>query len=580
MTDYLDCYTRVSTTDQTKGFSLDTQSNIGEKIAHDKGLKFRLRDEGGRSSIRFRPVLEDLKDDIEKGLVRHLWVYDRSRLFRDETDSSLFRKDYLDKFGIQFYEGELGNLVNFDSLEEKLSYDIISKLQQYENEKRSHKSKQGKRHLLRQGLDNRWYGGTVLFGYKSENGVLSIDEEESQWIVWMFNAVLDGLTTMDIKNELDRNGIVPPRTKSGLWNLGSINKILANRSYIGERSFYDKELDETFTYSIDPIISRPTFLRVRKEVERRQKLQDNNKKHVTLFGDYLECECGQKYGSEIKKGTRRNGQEYNTKVYYCLSRNRSWKNGTKSSCLNTRSMNIPLTDQYLLDHIQTVVSNSHLLKERFKTDVLTTKFSRDKDLESQEKRLSDKCKKLVRRQEQTYENIIVLETDLLQKRTEKKIAQGILNRLRDELDNLKEEVTKTELEIEGLSEERVWLDWVQKFGEDLQHKMSDPENHASWVKGLIDKIVVKTAMGEDRDGNRKQVGHKFDVYFKMKVVRDKLAYLDPDNKGLGYGVREGRSKSSSKVVNLSRSRGKKKDLSDLSKYNHRSELIGDSGVST
>jgi len=172
----------------------------------------------------------------------------------------------------------------------------------------------------------------------------------------------------------------------------------------------------------------------------------------------------------------------------------------------------------------------------------------------------------------------VLETDLLQKRTEKKIAQGILNRLRDELDNLKEEVTKTELEIEGLSEERVWLDWVQKFGEDLQYKMSDPENHASWVKGLIDKIVVKTAMGEDRDGNRKQVGHKFNVYFKMKVVRDKLAYLDPDNKGLGYEVREGRSKSSSKVVNLSRSRGKKKDLSDRFKYNHRSETLGDRGV--
>jgi len=116
---------RVSTTEQTKGFSLDTQTKIGKQIAVEKGLKFRLRDEGGRSSIRLRPVLEELKDDIARGLVKHLWVYDRSRLFRDETDSSLFRKDYLDKFGVQFYEGELGNLVNFDSLEEKLSYDII-----------------------------------------------------------------------------------------------------------------------------------------------------------------------------------------------------------------------------------------------------------------------------------------------------------------------------------------------------------------------------------------------------------------------------------------------------------------------
>jgi DNA invertase Pin-like site-specific DNA recombinase len=189
-----------------------------------------------------------MKDDIEIGLVKHLWVYDRSRFFRDDTDSSIFRKDYLDKFGVQFYEGELGNLVNFDSLEEKLSYDIISKLQQYENEKRSHKSKQGKRHLLRQGLDNRWYGGSVFFRYKSENGILSIYEEQSKWVVWMFSAVLDGVSSIDTKGELDRNGVTPPRTKSGLWNLGTINKILRNRSYVGEKIFYDKELGETFSY--------------------------------------------------------------------------------------------------------------------------------------------------------------------------------------------------------------------------------------------------------------------------------------------------------------------------------------------
>ena len=576
MTDFLDCYTRVSTTDQTKGFSLDTQSKIGEKIAVEKGLKFRLCDEGGRSSIRFRPVLEDLKDNIERGLVKHLWVYDRSRLFRDETDSSLFRKDYLDKFGVQFYEGELGNLVNFDSLEEKLSYDIISKLQQYENEKRSHKSKQGKRHLLRQGLDNRWYGGSVLFGYKSENGILSIDDDMSKWVVWIFNAILDGVTTTEIKNELDRKGVTPPRTRSGLWNLGTIQKILANRSYIGERSFYDKELDETFTYSIDPLISRSTFLKVRKEIDKRQKLKDNNKKHFTLFGDYMECECGQKYGSEIKKGKRKTGEEYNTQIYYCPSKNRRWKYGQKSNCPNTRSMNIPKTDEYLLDHIQTIVSNSHLLKERFKTDVLSTKFERDKDLTKQEKRLSAKCKTLVRRQEQTYENIIVMETDLLQERSEKKITQGILKRLREELGTLRDEVTKTELEIEGLSEERVWLDWVEKYGEDLEYKMNDKENRSSWIKGLIDTIVVKSRTGEDRDGNPKQVGHKFDVYFKMPVVKDKLSYINPDNKSLGYEIKEGRSKSSSKVVNLSMGRGKKKDLSDPIKNNHRSKSLGDS----
>ena len=241
-------------------------------------------------------------------------------------------------------------------------------------------------------------------------------------------------------------------------------------------------------------------------------------------------------------------------------------------------MNIPKTDKYLLEHIQSVVSNSHLLKERFKNDVLSSKFDKDKDLTKQETKLEEKCKSLVRRQEQTYENIILMETDLVQGRREKKITQGILTRLRTELDSLKDEVTKTELEIENLSSERVWLDWVNKFGEDLKYKMTDKKNQSSWIKGLIDRIVVNVKDGHDRDGNVKQVGHRFDVFFRMKVVKDKLTYIDPDNKGLGYNVTKGRRKSSSGIVNLTKGRGKKKVPDDPSTYNHGSETLGDGGV--
>ena len=474
---------------------------------------------------------------------------------------------------MKFYEGELGNFCNFDSLEEKLSYDIISQLQQYENEKRSHKSKQGKRHLLRQGLDNRWYGGSVLFGYDSKEGVLSVNEKQSKWVLFMFNSILDGKSTMQIKTKLDRNGVVAPRTKTGLWNVGTIQKILANRSYIGEREFYDKELDGTFTYSVTPIISRSTFFKVRNEIERRHKLQDNNKKHFTLFGDFMECGCGQRIGSEIKRGTRKNGTKFNTQVYYCQSKSRKWKYGVKSNCTNVRSMNIGKTNECLLDHIQMVVSDSHILKERFKTDVLSSKFDKDKDLSKQETRLEEKCKKLLKRQEQTYDNIIIMETDLVQGRREEKVTKGILKRLREELQTLKDELTKTELEIENLSDAREWLDWVTKFGEDLKLKMSDKTNQVEWLNGLIDKIIVRVQSGSDRDGNIVQIGHKFDVFFKMKVVKDKFSYTDPDNKSLGYEIKEGYNKSALGGVNLSQGRGKKKVLNEQIRFNHSSKTL-------
>ena len=592
MSKFLDCYFRVSTQEQTKGQSLDTQQDYGEKIEKKLGLNFRPRNEGAKSSTRgFRPQLEEIKEDIEKGIVKHLWVFDRSRLFRDETDSVLFRRNYLEKFNVSFYEGETGNLCNFDSLEEKLTYDIVSKLQQYENEKRSHKSKQGKRHLLKQGVKNRHFGGTVQFGYKSDSGVLSVHPEESKWILFMFNSIVEGKSTMEIKKILDTDGksegIEPRRTRSNTWNIGTIESILRNKSYVGEKEFYDKELDTNFQYSITPIITRSLFSNVRKEMDKRQKVQDNNKKHFSLYDEFMFCECGQKIGSRVIK--RSSG--YDTHCYYCVSKNRIWTSGQKSNCSNSKSLSMEMTDEYLNNKIADVVKKSNILKDKFKFDVLSKKFEKDKDIKEKEKNLEEKCKKLLNRQEQTYENIISMETDLVQGRREEKITKGILKSLNDELETLKSELKKTELEIDDLSEEKVWLNWLEKYGEYLETRIADKsENQKEWLKGVIENIIVHPDFGIDRNGNETQVGHKFEVYFKMNVVKDKFNWIDANNKKLGYTIEKGRKKLTTEIVDLKNYRGKKKLLNqgkkkDLKKNNGvgvkldvRSDLFHNSGI--
>ena len=87
-TNYLDCYIRVSTTQQkTDGHSLEFQEHLGLSIAEKLGLTVRLRNEGSQSStIGYRDVLEELKEDISKGRVTNIWTQDRSRMFRDQID--------------------------------------------------------------------------------------------------------------------------------------------------------------------------------------------------------------------------------------------------------------------------------------------------------------------------------------------------------------------------------------------------------------------------------------------------------------------------------------------------------------
>ena len=109
MTEYFDVYIRVSTQEQTKGFSLDTQEEVGRKIAQEKGLKIRLRNEGGRSStIHYRPVLEELK-------IKSLF-FTYTSIFQNKPDMleiyRYFRINYFDT--INSYSGNARDIKKAD----------------------------------------------------------------------------------------------------------------------------------------------------------------------------------------------------------------------------------------------------------------------------------------------------------------------------------------------------------------------------------------------------------------------------------------------------------------------------------
>ena len=81
----LHIYTRVSTVSQAEqGTSLETQLEFGVLKAKELGFDYKLWNEGGRSSdhddIARRPQLNSLFFAIENGHVKHLFVYDFSRL--------------------------------------------------------------------------------------------------------------------------------------------------------------------------------------------------------------------------------------------------------------------------------------------------------------------------------------------------------------------------------------------------------------------------------------------------------------------------------------------------------------------
>lgn len=566
MTQYLGCYTRVSTTEQKKdGNSLTVQSDIGKRVAEKLGLKFRHYDEGARSSItQYRDVLETLKSDIIDGKVKNIWCLDRSRMFRDTTDAMLFRREYLEKFGIRLFEGEAGTEVRFDDANEKLIYDILSRVQEYDNQQRSERSQRGKIERLRRGAGtNVFLGGTALFGYESIDKHWQINDYEAKWVRKIFDHYEEALSLRSIKTFLENNAVQSRRGRFGLWNTATIYNMLTNKTYTGVHEIYIKKIDQSFTLKVDKIISVSQFNRVQKLIKRHNSRKNQgNQKHESLLGEFLRCgNCGTRFGSEIKKRTRSDGTRFDTKKYFCMSKNYDWRDGLGRDCINKKSLDMDATDSAILERVKRVVSDSNLLKEKTKKDVLDRKSTVEADIEVQRVRLEEKCQRIQREIENIENQIVDLEVDAGLGKRDRNVVRKVISRYEQALELQHKEYTSVELELESLDENLVWVDWVAKFSDELNVSTRSFKKKQEFLRGLIEEIRVTAEMGENRDGEIVQIGHSFDVIFKMHIVNDRLVYHDKDRKQDGYEIKNGqRILSTGMIEEVTARQGRQKVL--------------------
>ena len=559
----LDVYTRVSTQEQAKeGNSLNVQKETGKRVAKKLGLKFRLRDEHARSStIHYREVLEQIKDDIVSGKVKNIWCIERSRMFRDMTDALLFRRDYLEKYKVNLFEGERGEEVKFDDKDARLMYDIISRLAQYENETRTERSQRGKIAKLKDAERNNksvYLGGSATFGYINKNKEWGLNKEEAEWVQWMFNAYEKGQTTKDIKNHLDKSGVATRRTKSGLWNMVTIQKMLANRTYTGIHHVYVKKLDRTFSFKVQKIITVSQFNRVQKLLQRNRKLERFNKKHESLLGEYLVCGCGTSMGSEVKKKTRKSGEVILTRKYYCMNKSYQWRDGIDRGCDNKKSLDMDRTDNIILDRVKKVVSDSHILREKTKQSVLDSKSQIEQNIVGERERLEDKCQRIQKTIDNIENQIVELEMEKTLGKKDESVAKKIIGRFEQELITQHDEYKSVENELDALNENLVWVNWVEKFAENIEKSTKSFDDKKKFLDGLINSIRVNAEMGLNRVEKEVQTGHSFDIKFKMKVVNDKLDYIDESDKRKGYNLKYGRNILKTGLVNEVTSRAGRK----------------------
>ena len=181
-----DIYTRVSTTMQVDGYSLDAQKEKLKRYAEFQNMEIvnEYSDEGkSGKSVEGRPEFQRMLDNIENGTdeVQFVLVFKLSRFGRNAADvlNSLQR---MQDFGVNLICVEDG----IDSSKEagKLLISIIAAVAEMERENIRVQTMAGREQKAREG---KWNGGFAPYGYKLENGELVIAEDEVEIIQMIFD---------------------------------------------------------------------------------------------------------------------------------------------------------------------------------------------------------------------------------------------------------------------------------------------------------------------------------------------------------------------------------------------------------
>lgn len=534
MSEIFHIYTRVSSVAQADdGMSLDFQRDIGIGRAKELGFEFRLWNEGGKSShheeIDKRPVLSQLLAAIQGGVVKHLYVYDQSRLSRNDYVSSLFRFQ-CQKHGVTLYNKE--GKYDLANPQDQFLKQILDAVGQFDNSQRAERSRLGKLARVKQGC---WLGGPPPYGYLIENRKLVINPKESVWVERIFEAYADKTASMDIKVMLDANGVIP-RRQGASWSLGSLQALMNNTHYIGYWDYRDGRSGEQVRVDCPRVVSSDLWRRVQQtkafHTERRHLI--NPVKHFYMLRGLLKCaHCGTLLGGIISDKQKKHH-------YYCprkerlwskqqLSEDEKWKRGR--ACAMTRSLSIPETDELVWSAVLKVLSKSSLLKEKVRSDVLGADLKNLRVSEDEAKKIQNKIKSLKKEQKLVANAFTNIETERLLQTLNPDEYSKIRENISRKKVSLEADIELLESTLLGVSQNKRWLDWLAKFKNQIDSYASfDQEQKRELLQGMLTSIEVHLEPDQT---------HRLVLQLQMPLVGDHLEYINPKKKSDGYRILDG-----------------------------------------
>lgn len=519
----LHIYTRVSTTNQEdEGTSLETQKELGIKKSLELGMDYQIWDEGGQSSskddLSNRPVLSDLLIKIDKGVVKHLYVWNVDRLSRNQVTWGMIRIKLIQNNVV--VHTPTGKQILSDPAT-NLMLGILSEIAYYDNQIRTLRFRLGRKYRVREG---NWLGGPPPYGYRIENKKLVIDKDEGKTVKYIFESYRSGLTLRQIRNDLFFKNKRPRR--GGLtFTIGSLEKILRNTHYQGYFMVNFEGDDEPTKGTCprlldDELIESVKILLQERSYSNRQK--NPNEKHFYLLKGLL----FDRNGKPLTGYKQTNGRP----KYKFYVPNRNTIGQTKTKRRTNRNITTQILDDLVWGKTLDVVANSTYWKEIFKRDKLDGVM----EIREEKKKLERKLRTL----QTNYRDLEDRKTRLENKHDKliKMIPEDEKDRMRQEIDleisECQETIKETHNSLAEISLRVGWVDWTKGFEDWIQEQRDITDPHIK--RDFLEKFISRIEISDSKD-----CSHHVTIRYNFPIVGGKLVWKYENGKKKGYDLKTG-----------------------------------------
>ena len=395
-------YTRVSTTMQIDGYSLDAQKTKMKAFCDYNEYEIAGEyEDAGKSgkSIEGRVSFNQMMEDIKSGKdgVSYVLVFKLSRFGRNAADV-LATLQVMQDFGVNLICVEDG----IDSSKDagKLMISVLSAVAEIERENIRVQTMEGRMQKAREG---KWNGGFAPYGYSLIDGKLEVNEEEAVAIRMIFDQYVNtDLGANGIAKYLENHGIHKIARQNGknpLFDAALIRRIIQNPVYSGKISYGRRRTEKVHgtrneyrqvkkdDYLLvdglhEALVSEEVWeqaqVKVAAQAKKYEKVNRDKREKIHLLSGILKCPvCGAgMYGNKsIKK--RKDGSNYKDFYYYgCKHRNMT--RGHK--CDYKKQVHEEMLDASVAEVISKLVSNpkfSDLIRNKINVEVDTSALDQE-----------------------------------------------------------------------------------------------------------------------------------------------------------------------------------------------------------